>query len=119
MKKQLLAIVCAGLLALAGCNKIPAGSAEAAGNPAAVGASSGRLVREVTIPEGTSFRVRLLEALDTRRNRAGDKFTATLDEPLVDGDRVVVPKGTNFTGHILTSKVNACIALVVVRDILT
>jgi hypothetical protein len=58
----------------------------------------------VTIPEGTSFRVRLLEEIDTRRNRAGDSFTAALDEPLVDGNRVIVPKGTNFMGHIITSK---------------
>jgi hypothetical protein len=104
MKKQSLAIVCAGLIALTGCSKVPTGSSEAAGNPAETGAPIANLVWQVTIPEGTSFRVRLLEPLDTRRNRAGDPFTASLDEPLVDGDRVVVPKGTSFTGHIVTSK---------------
>ena len=56
------------------------------------------------MPAGASFRVRLLETIGTRRNRAGDVFTASLDEPLVDGDRVVVPKGTMFSGHILESK---------------
>src|SRR5579872_2254412 len=105
MKKPILAIVCAaGLLVLAGCTKVPPPSTEAAGNSAVAGAPSGTVVRELTLPEGTSFRVRLLETLDTRRNRAGDKFTASLDEPLVDGDRVAVPKGTNFTGHIVTSR---------------
>ena len=104
MKKHISAIAFAGLLALAGCSKVPTGSAEAAGNPGALGVSGGRSIQELTIPEGTSFRVRLLETLDTRRNRAGDKFMAALDEPLVDGDRVVVPKGTNFSGHIVTSK---------------
>ena len=58
----------------------------------------------LTIPAGTSFRVRLLETIDTRHNRAGDTFTASLDEPLVDGDRVVVPKNTRFTGHIVEAK---------------
>jgi hypothetical protein len=104
MKKQILVVFCAGLLALAGCSKAPAGSAEAAGSPPVVGLSGGGSPRTVTIPEGTGFRVRLQETLDTRRNRAGDHFTAALDEPLVDGDRVVIPKGTNFTGHIVTSK---------------
>jgi hypothetical protein len=104
MKKHISAIAFAGLLALAGCSKVPTGSAEAAGNPGALGVTGGRSVQELTIPEGTSFRVRLLETLDTRRNRAGDKFMAALDEPLVDGDRVVVPKGTNFSGHIVISK---------------
>lgn len=104
MKKHVSAIVFAWLLALAGCSKVPTGSAEAAGNPGALGEPAGRSIQELTIPEGTSFRVRLLEELDTRRNRAGDKFTASLDEPLVDGDRVLVPKDTTFQGHIVISK---------------
>ena len=57
-----------------------------------------------TIPPGTSVRVRLLETLDTKRNRAGDRFTASLDEPVVSGDRVIVPKGTTFHGRIVESK---------------
>ena len=53
---------------------------------------------------GMPVRVRLDEAIDTRRNRAGDHFTATLVEPLVSGDRVVVPTGTRFRGHIAEAK---------------
>jgi hypothetical protein len=49
-------------------------------------------------------RVRLLQTIDTERNRPGDRFVATLDEPLVSGDRVIVPKGTRFSGHITDSK---------------
>jgi len=104
MKRQILAIVCAGLLGLAGCNKIPTGSAEAAGNPGAVGASGNGSFRALAIPAGTSVRVRLQEGLSTRQSRVGDKLTAALDEPVVDGDRVVIPKGTNFTGHVVTSR---------------
>jgi hypothetical protein len=48
--------------------------------------------------------VRLLQALDTERNRPGDRFTASLDEALVDGDRVIVRRGTSFTGHITQCK---------------
>jgi hypothetical protein len=53
---------------------------------------------------GTPVRVRLDETIDTRRNRAGDRFTATLDEPIVSGDRVIVPKGTSFSGHVREAK---------------
>jgi hypothetical protein len=56
------------------------------------------------IPSGTIVHVRLLDTLDTKRNRAGDRFTATLDEPLVSGDRVIVPKGTAFQGHIVQAR---------------
>jgi hypothetical protein len=50
------------------------------------------------------LRVRLGESLDTRRNRAGDRFTATLDAPIVVDSNVVIPKGANFTGRIDASK---------------
>ena len=53
---------------------------------------------------GTRLRVRLDETIDTRRNRAGDRFTATLAEPLVYGDRVVAPRGTRLRGHVVEAK---------------
>ena len=53
---------------------------------------------------GTRLHVRLDEAIDTRRNRPGDVFTATLDEPLVSGDHVVVPSGVIFRGHVTQAK---------------
>jgi hypothetical protein len=115
-------------LAGAGCNRTPSpvdaagpeakpsiGYAEAAGEP---GAKSPVAYAEPAdnpaarppqrhageIPSGTVVHVRLLETLDTKRNRAGDRFTATLDEPLVSGNRVVVPKGTPFKGHIVQAR---------------
>ena len=72
---------------------------ESSPNPAPVAAAP-----VFTLPAGASFRVRLLETIDTRRNRAGDQFIASLDEPLVDGDRVVVPKGAEFMGHVVQAK---------------
>jgi hypothetical protein len=60
--------------------------------------------QEPVLLPGSSLRVRLLETLDTERNRPGDRFTATLDEPLVSGDRVIVPKGTVFTGRVTQAK---------------
>jgi hypothetical protein len=45
----------------------------------------------------------LNQSLDTRRNRSGDRFTATLAEPIVEGGRVVVPRGATFAGHVTTS----------------
>ena len=88
----------APLLLLAGCSKTPSpqnGTADLAaqpGNPEPVA------VKE--IPSGTSLHVRVDESIDTRANRAGDGFTATLSAPVdVDG-RTVVPAGTQFAGHV-------------------
>jgi len=58
----------------------------------------------VTIPARTRIRVRLAESLDTRNSRPGERFVAYLDEPIVSGDRVVVPKGTTFEGRVTEAK---------------
>jgi hypothetical protein len=57
----------------------------------------------VTIPAGTRVRVRLAETLNTERNNAGDKFSATLDSPLTVGENTIVPKGATFHGHVTTA----------------
>ena len=56
------------------------------------------------IPAGTRVRVRLAQTLDTKYSRPGSTFGATLADPIVVGNRVVVPRGTPFTGSILASK---------------
>jgi hypothetical protein len=112
MKKSALILLFISVL-MVGCTKLSSRS-EPASQVSAVGAQDPNSPNPapapappaptVTLPAGTSFRVRLLETIDTRRNRAGDRFTASLDEPLVDGDHVVVPKGTTFTGHVVEAK---------------
>ena len=49
----------------------------------------------VTIPEGTIVTVRTIDSIDSKVNSAGQSFRASLDAPIVVGDRVVVPKGLN------------------------
>ena len=58
----------------------------------------------IVIPRGTFLRVRVDEALSTRRNFRGDRFTATLTEPVIVDGRHVLPSGTRLTGHVLVSK---------------
>ena len=110
MSKLLRSTLSLILLAAAGCSNGNIQSAEAANGAAGQDPPAGRgRVQQlsarptVVMAQGTSVRVRLRETLDTKRNRAGDRFTATLDEPLVAGDRVVVPRGTMFAGHVVTS----------------
>ena len=47
---------------------------------------------QITIPSGTILSVRMIDNIDSTRNRAGDEFAATLDVPVVVSDRVVVPR---------------------------
>jgi hypothetical protein len=56
------------------------------------------------IPAGTRIRVRLGRSLDSKHSRPGERFVAYLDNPVMVGDRLVVPKGTAFEGHVMEAK---------------
>lgn len=56
------------------------------------------------IAAGTRIRVRLAQRIDTKRSYAGERFLAHLDEPLVVGYRVVVPKGAPVQGHVIEAR---------------
>ena len=60
--------------------------------------------RWVTLPAGTTLHVRLEQTLDTKRNRSGDAFVATLSEPVFIGGEEVLPRGTRCDGHLVESK---------------
>jgi hypothetical protein len=77
--------------------KAPAPPAEA-GAPAVPPAPPAP--ERVTIPAGTDLTVRLIDAIDTKTNQPGDKFRATLEEPVVIDERTVVPKGADVEGKV-------------------
>jgi len=60
--------------------------------------------REVTLPSGTRLPVRLAQSLDTKRDRPGTRFTATLAAPVTHNGVVVLPVHTQVRGHLLESK---------------
>ena len=59
---------------------------------------------DVTIPAGTTISVRTIDAIDSMRNRVGDRFEASLEEPLIVDDNVIVPKGADVYGRLEESK---------------
>jgi len=58
----------------------------------------------VTYPAGTGITIRTTTAIDTDRNRVGDYFTATLEDPLMMGNQILIPRGTEVKGRITESK---------------
>ena len=92
------------LLGLAACqSKSPeTGSVHAADEEESL---LGRLLpkSEYKLPAGTTLAVRLDQSLGTFRNRSGDTFTATLDAPVMANKKVVIPKGTQFSGHVMSA----------------
>jgi hypothetical protein len=86
----------------------PATATETAREKAADALSAAAAVvkprRQVELAAGTTVAVRTAHALSTVSNRAHDPFIATLDEPVVLNDVEVLPRGTQFTGHVTSSE---------------
>jgi hypothetical protein len=57
-----------------------------------------------TLPAGTPITIRTTETIDTDRNRVGDTFAATLEEPLMLGSQTLVPRGAEVKGTIAYAK---------------
>jgi hypothetical protein len=54
-----------------------------------------------TIPAGTAISVRLIDSLDSGRNKVGDTFRATLNTPVRADGEVVIPAGVNVEGRVV------------------
>jgi len=58
----------------------------------------------ISVPTGTRLTIRTIDAIDSDRNHVGDKFAATLDQPLYVNDVLVVPKGADVYGRLEEAK---------------
>jgi len=91
------------------CQKAPEGqtTAPAAGpDNASASASEAAAPKTVTltIPEGTEIQVRLADSVGSAMNRRGDKFLATLDQPVVVENWVVIPRGAKVIGEVTAAQ---------------
>jgi predicted Ser/Thr protein kinase len=50
---------------------------------------------QLAIPAGTPLMIRMIDSIDTSRDRAGQSFAASIDSPVVVRGRVVIPRGAN------------------------
>lgn len=60
-----------------------------------------------TIPAGTALHVRLDESVGTKHERSGERFYATLSQPISLNGQMLLPSGTRFVGHLTESKSSA------------
>jgi len=81
----------------------PAPVARAAEAPAAAPAPA-RQPEHVTIPAGTVITVRMIDRIDSSRNRPGEEFAATIDAPVVVDDRVVIRRGADARVRLVESR---------------
>jgi hypothetical protein len=58
----------------------------------------------ITITAGTRISVRTIDRIDSTKNHVGDRFQASLEEPLTVDGNVIVPKGADVYGRLAESK---------------
>jgi hypothetical protein len=60
--------------------------------------------KNVTIPAGAHISVRTIDGIDSTKNHPGDRFQASLEEPLTVNGDVVAAKGADVYGRLVESK---------------
>jgi hypothetical protein len=53
-----------------------------------------------TIPTGSKVVIRLIDTVNSEKNKVGDQFTAVIDEAVVQGGVEVIPRGADVKGRI-------------------
>jgi len=56
------------------------------------------------LPVGTRLLVKLMESIDTRKNKAGSRFTASLEGKLMVDGQEMVAAGSKVYGQVVTAK---------------
>ncbi|PYP90413.1 MAG: hypothetical protein DMG65_11915 [Candidatus Angelobacter sp. Gp1-AA117] len=59
---------------------------------------------KITAPTGTRIVVRTIDEIDSSKNRVGDKFQASLEQPLYVNEMLVAPKGADVYGRLEEAK---------------
>jgi len=57
-------------------------------------------VDEITVPEGTEFKLQLHTSISSSSSKVGDRVVCSLIDPVAVEDRDVLPKGVRVDGHI-------------------
>ena len=58
----------------------------------------------LAVPAGTVITVRMIDSIDSARDRPGQEFDATVDTPVALADRVVIPKNSNARIRLVSAQ---------------
>jgi hypothetical protein len=60
--------------------------------------------KKIYIPAGTRILIRMIDSIDSTKQKAGDRFTASLETNLVVDNIVVAPRGTTVYGRLVSAE---------------
>jgi len=65
----------------------------------------------VVIPAGTIITVRTIDGIDSTKTGLGQRFQASIDDPVVVNNQVIIPRGANCTVQVVQVQENKELAL--------
>jgi len=68
---------------------------------ATVGGAGAQSKKRITVPAGTRVLIRMVDTIDSSKQKAGFRFTATLETNLQAEDTVIAPRGTTVYGKLI------------------
>jgi hypothetical protein len=96
MKDKFLNLVLAGLIIGGPTSRLPAQEQQ----PAQEQENEAANTNEITVPEGTEFKLQLHSTITSKVSKVGDRVLTTLLDPVAVEDTNVLPKGVRIDGHI-------------------
>lgn len=95
-------LLLAVMVAMVGCAKPAEESASGSDSGSSSGSSAQRTPARapVNVATGTELEVRTIDALSSKTAKAGDTFTASVENPIVVDGRPGIPKGARVTGRV-------------------
>ena len=82
----------------------PSGSAHTSSAGSSAGTPAKAAAAPIVIPEGTVLSVRMIDGIDSTKNKIGDVFQGTLESPIVIDGRTVAAKGADVEGRVVAAK---------------
>jgi hypothetical protein len=87
------------------------GDSFAKGSPAALGtvaataaSAAAQSTKKIYVPAGTRILIRMIDSIDSTKQKTGDRFTASLETNLVVDNIVVAPRGTTVYGRLASAE---------------
>jgi hypothetical protein len=70
----------------------------------AAASAAAQSTKKIYVPAGTRILIRMIDSIDSTKQKAGDRFTASLETNLVVDNIVVAPRGTTLYGRLVSAE---------------
>ena len=93
-----------GIVSLQGDSFAKAFPAPLSAAPAAAALAAAQSMKKIYVPAGTRILIRMIDSIDSTKQKTGDRFTASLETNLVVDNIVVAPRGATVYGRLVSAE---------------